>query len=126
VALSRFVVAGATNTGITYLLYLGLLQLMPYVAAYSFTFLAGIALGYTLNTYVVFKARATVKSAAMYPLMYVLNYLVGVGLLYALVELLGVPNEVAPLLVIAASAPVMYLATKFAIKGIEHEKSINQ
>lgn len=125
-ALSRFVIAGATNTGITYVLYLALLQFMPYVAAYSVTYLAGIALGYVLNAYVVFKERPTAKSAAMYPLVYVLNYLLGLSLLYALVELMGVPREMAPLLVIAVSVPIMYLATKFVFKGFGHEKTINQ
>ena len=125
-ALPRFVIAGTANTGITYVLYLGLLQIMPYVAAYSVTYIAGIALGYVLNAYVVFKARPTAKSAAMYPLVYVLNYLFSLSLLYALVELLSVPREIAPLIVIAVSVPVMYLATKFVFKEIGYEKAINQ
>ena len=37
-AFSRFLIAGALNTGLTYLLYLGLLFLMPYVWAYSLTY----------------------------------------------------------------------------------------
>jgi putative flippase GtrA len=125
VALSRFVIAGAANTGITYVLYLALLQFIPYIAAYSLTYFAGIALGYVLNAYVVFKERPTVKSAAMYPLVYALYYLLGLGLLYGLVELFGVPSEIAPLLVIGVSVPVMYSFTRFIFKGLENEKTIN-
>lgn len=125
-ALSRFVVAGAVNTGVTYVLYLGLLQMMPYVAAYSVTYLAGIALGYALNAYVVFKVRPSVKSALMYPLVYFLNYLLGLSFLYAFVELLGAPIEIAPLFVVAASVPIMYVATQFIFKRVVHEKTINR
>jgi putative flippase GtrA len=99
---------------------------MPYVAAYSVTYLAGIVLGYVLNAYVVFKERPTAKSAAMYPLVYLLNYLLGLSLLYALVEFFDVQREIAPFLVIAVSVPIMYLATKFVFKGGENEKAINQ
>lgn len=125
-ALSRFVVAGAANTGITYVLYLALLQIMPYEAAYSVTYLAGIVLGYLLNAHFVFKERPTSKSATMYPLAYVLNYMLGLSLLYTLVELVGAPREMAPLLVLLVSVPIMYLATKFVFKGVVCEKTVNQ
>lgn len=125
-ALSRFVIAGAANTCTTYVLYLALLQFMPYVAAYSVTYLVGIVLGYALNAYIVFKERPTAKSAAMYPLVYALNYLLGLSILYALVEFFDVQREIAPFIVIAVSVPIMYLATKFVFKGVENESAINQ
>lgn len=124
--LPRFVIAGALNTGLTYVLYLALLQFMPYGAAYSVTYLAGMALGYALNAYLVFKARPTAKSAAMYPFVYVLNYLLGLCLLYALVEIVAVPREIAPLLVVAVTLPVMYLLMAFVFHRKFNEKIINQ
>lgn len=125
-ALSRFIIAGAANTGITYLLYLSLLQLMPYVAAYSVTYLTGIALGYVLNAYLVFKERPTAKSAAMYPFVCVMNYLFGLVLLYVIIELLGGPREIAPLIAIVVSAPVMYVTTKFIFKRVGSAKIVDQ
>jgi len=114
------------NTAVTYLLYLVLLQVLPYVEAYSMTYLAGIFLGYMLNSYVVFKERPTLKSVAMYPLVYVLNYLFGLSILYTFVELFGVPREMAPLFVIAISVPVAYISIRFVFKGSRNEKILNK
>lgn len=111
-AFPRFLIAGAVNTGLTYVLYLGLLFLMPYVWAYSLTYAVGIGMGYLLNARWVFKRAPSLGSATVYPLTYALNYLVGVGMLWLLVELIHIPKEIAPLLVVAVSVPVMYIVTK--------------
>ena len=74
-AFPRFLIAGAVNTGLTYVLYLGLLLLIPYVWAYSVTYAVGIGTGYLLNARWVFKRVPSLSSATAYPLTYVLNYL---------------------------------------------------
>lgn len=117
-ALSRFVIAGAINTGFTYVLYLLFLHFMSYVIAYSITYIVGLGVGYMLNVYWVFKGRPTVKSAAMYPFTYMLNYIFGLLLLRMLVESAGVSREMAPLLVVIATVPLMYLATKFVFRVV--------
>lgn len=114
--LSRFVIAGALNTGATYLLYLVLVRAMPYVAAYTVSYLAGIAIGYALNVWWVFRTRASVQSASVYPLAYVANYLLGVGLLWMFVQQFGAPAAVAPLLVLPISVPLMYLMSRFIFR----------
>jgi putative flippase GtrA len=110
--ISRFVVAGALNTGLTYLLYLLLLQLMPYVWAYSITYAAGIVGGYLVNARWVFRQKPTLRSAAAYPVSYAINYALGLCLLWLAVEKLGVPKELAPLLVVVITTPVMYMMSK--------------
>lgn len=124
----RFVIAGGLNTALTYILYLGLLPLMPYAWAYSLSYVAGIALGYLLNSKWVFKSQASFRTATAYPLTYGINYVLGVGLLWLLVEFVGVPKEIAPLIVVAVSMPVMYVITRSLFQGrLDHEtKAINQ
>lgn len=111
-SLPKYVVAGGVNTGLTYLLYLLLLRVMPYIWAYSLTFAAGIVLGYLFNAFWVFKARPQFRSALSYPLAYAFNYAFGVVLLWLLVEQLRVPEEAAPLFVVILSVPLMYVITK--------------
>ena len=111
-AFPRFVVAGAINTGATYLLYLLLLQVSPYGVAYSLSFVAGILIGYLLNSLWVFKRGLETRTATTYPLAYLLNYLLGIGLLWVLVDVTGLPASVAPLLVMLVSVPLMYVVTK--------------
>lgn len=109
----RFLVAGGGNTVATYLLYLLLLQFMSYRLAYSITFLVGIGIGYLINVLWVFDKALTAKSALAYPIVYSVQYLVGLGLLAALVEIMGIPKVVAPLIVVAATLPVVFWLTKF-------------
>jgi putative flippase GtrA len=111
-AFPRFLIAGALNTGLTYIMYLGLLYLIPYVWAYTLTYTAGIVLGYSLNTQWVFKKEPNFRSATAYPLTYGLNYFLGLGLLWLFVELMNLPKEIAPLVVVTISTPIMYFFTK--------------
>ncbi|QBP78132.1 GtrA family protein [Herbaspirillum huttiense] len=125
-AFSRFFIAGLLNTGVTYLGYLGLLRLIPYTWAYTVTFVAGICFGYLLNTYWVFKQRAGLRSATFYPLTYAVNYVLGLGLIWMFVDLLKVPRELAPVLVMAISVPIMYFLTKHIFRAsADHEKIDN-
>lgn len=116
-SLPKYLVAGAINTGATYLLYLLLVRVLPYLWAYSLTFAAGIVIGYLINSLWVFKARMQWRSIVSYPLAYVFNYAFGVLLLWLLVEQMQIPKEVAPLLVVIVSMPAMYLLTKTIFHG---------
>lgn len=124
-AFPRFVIAGAVNTGMTYVIYLILLLFMPYVWAYSFTYIVGIFLGYALNSRWVFKKPPSLHSATVYPLTYGFNYLLGVGLLWILVEKMKTPEQLAPLVVVAISVPVMYWITKAIFERKLNEKIID-
>jgi len=121
----RFILAGTVNTGVTYAIYLILLPFMPYFWAYSVTFIAGIAIGYGLNARWVFRRAPDLRTAAAYPLTYVLNYLFGVVLLWILVEIVGIGEKLAPLIVVGISVPAMYLLTKAVFGRGRNEKAID-
>ncbi|EIF33060.1 putative membrane protein [Burkholderia sp. Ch1-1] len=108
----RFLVSGAVNTLATYILYLLLLEFLPYTWAYTITYAAGIALGYLLSAKWVFKKDLSVRTAASYPLVYLINYAIGIGILKLCVRVLHVPAQVAPLIVICVTVPVMFILTR--------------
>lgn len=123
---SKFLIAGTLNTLLTYFIYLGLLLLMPYIWAYSLTYAIGIVLGYFLNTKWVFKKAANLRTATVYPLSYGFNYLFGVVTLWYLIETIKLPKEIAPLVVVTISVPIMYLFTKAIFQGkLSHETKKN-
>lgn len=125
-AFPRYLIAGTLNTGLTYLLYLGLLLLMPYIWAYSLTYVAGIALGYALNARWVFKKAPSLRTATIYPLSYAFNYTLGVALLWVFVEIVDLPKEIAPLVVVAITVPLMYILTKAIFQGdMSHGEKID-
>jgi putative flippase GtrA len=112
----RFIVAGAINSGLTYILYLFLLRVLPYPAAYTLSFAAGIALSLVLQGTWVFRSRITVRKAIQFPLVYVVQYLSGLALLALFVEKLRLPREFAPLLVVACTIPLTFVLTRYVFR----------
>jgi putative flippase GtrA len=113
----RFLGVGATNTIVTYLLYLLLLHVLSYRVAYSTTFAIGIVLAYTLNTRYVFRGTWQWKRLAAYPLVYVVQYVLGLFLLTLLVERGWANEQLAPLVVVVLSLPVVFIMSRLIIKA---------
>jgi putative flippase GtrA len=112
----KFLVAGGLNTGLTYLVYLAALTIVPYVAAYTIAYIAGIGISYILNTYFVFKEKVTIRKALAFPLVYLVQYLAGAGLLVVFVKWVYIPETYAPLLVVVATLPLTFYLSKRVIK----------
>jgi putative flippase GtrA len=113
----RFLIAGAANTVATYGVYLALLPLLNYAVAYSIAFVAGILLSYLLNTRFVFRVAGSMRRFAMYPLVYVAQYLVGLAVLHAAVALFDVKEELALLASVAVSLPLTFLLSRLVLKA---------
>lgn len=114
----RFVIAGGLNTGLTYIVYLTLLLIMPYKIAYTLSFLTGIGLGYIFNATFVFRRKPVLRTASLYPFVYLVQYVMGILLLSLFVEKISLDEKIAPILVVIVSLPVMYYLTRllFSIK----------
>lgn len=112
----RFLISGGVNTLGTYLLYLALLQLMPYWLSYAIAFVSGIALAYTLNRLFVFGAPRSEGKAAMLPLVYLAQYGLGAVIVYAWVDLLRLPASFAPLASIAITIPLTFVASRWLFR----------
>ena len=116
----RYLIVGGTNTAITYGIYLVLLIVLPYSAAYTIAYISGIPIAYTLNSRFVFHKPLHWKKAFQFPLVYVVQYLAGIALLSLWVELLHISDVIAPLLVIACTVPVTFVLSRLIIKGRAH------
>lgn len=108
----RFLVAGAVNTTFSYLLYILLLAYLHYSWAYTIAYCAGILLSYYLNTYFVFKQVASWSGFAKFPLVYLAQYIVGVIVLWILVQRLSVSPGLAMIAVIGISIPLTFILSK--------------
>ena len=113
----RFLCGGAVNTLFTYLLYLGLIQVLPYQWAYFIGYVTGVVLAYWLNARFVFKVRLSWKGLFAYPVVYLVQYVVAAALLEMLVRLGGVPPVYAPLMVTVALTPLTYLMNQLILKA---------
>jgi putative flippase GtrA len=108
----RFLVSGAFNTAATYALYLLLLLAFPYWVSYSVAYAAGIVLAYILSRDFVFKRRLTGQRLLAFPLVYVVQYLIGLAVAAAWVDLLGLPAWLAPAAALAITVPITFLMTR--------------
>jgi putative flippase GtrA len=112
---ARFLLAGAANTLLTYLLYILLLKFLAYLSAYSIVYCLGIALSYFLNVYFVFKQRISFASFAKFPIVYIIQYCLGAAILWLLVDRADVTPANAMIGAIAGTIPVTFLASRFVL-----------
>ena len=118
---SRFIFWGGVNTLFGYLVYAFLLLFLQYLVAYTITYALGIFISYYLNSRFVFRREVELRKAMQYPLVYLVQYLLGTAALYLLVQVLGVNKLLAPLLVILLTIPVTYLMGRRIIGGRRDE-----
>ena len=112
----RFVVFGAINTLSAYLLYVALLTFLPYAAAYSIAYVLGIFFSYWLNAKFVFREKLRLSAALQYPVIYAVQYVVGLTGLYLLIERTRVSAAVAPFIMALVTSPLAYLLSRFVIR----------
>lgn len=117
----RFLVAGVVNTVAAYAIYLALLPPLDYTVAYTIAYLAGIVIAYLLSTGFVFRATRTVANMAMFPLVYLVQYLLGAITLNLAVRSFGVPRQFALLISIAITLPVTF----FLSRALLHRRQEN-
>jgi putative flippase GtrA len=114
----RFVVAGAINTGATYALYLICLLALPYLAAYSISYIAGLGISFLLNSHFVFRKPANgIKSYSIFALVYAVQFIVSAVLLWLIVDRIGIMPQVALIFVLTVSVPLTYLGLRSAFQG---------
>lgn len=113
----RFLLSGGLNTLLTYALYLTLFAFVPYWAAYSIAFVAGIMLAYVLNRHFVFRRHRGTLSWLGMPLVYGIQYGFGLLLLWLWVEVAGFDARLGPLAVVAATVPLTFVLSRFLFVG---------
>lgn len=114
--LLRFGLGGGVNTLATLLLYWLLLRFMPSQAAYAISFLAGIVLGYLLNTAFVFNVRRSWRSFLMVPAVYAAGYLAGALVLEIATGVFRVDPYIAPLFSILVTVPLTFVLMRLVLR----------
>ena len=114
---SSFLLCGAANTVLTYALYAMFLLLMSYKLSYSLAYICGIVVSYYLNSEFVFKEPVSLLKFLKYPAVYIVQYLLGIIILYICVDVFGISKWLAPVVVIVISLPVTFGLSKLIIKG---------
>jgi putative flippase GtrA len=110
-----FLLFGALNTLVSYLIYLAALAIFAYPVAYTVSWIAGIATSYFFNARFVFRQRLRVATAVRYPIVYVCQYTFGICLLYLLVGMFHWSPRLAPMAVIIVSVPLTFALSRLIL-----------
>ena len=119
----RFLLAGAFNTAVGYGLYLLLNTFLDYRGAYTISYVLGIVLSYAITTAFVFKRPWRWRRLLAYPSVYAVQYLVGLALIWLMVDRLGLPDTWAPLIILPITIPLTFALSRLIVKG-RHRESI--
>lgn len=114
---ARFLVAGGLNTLASYALYAVLLQVLPYLAAYTVAYVAGIVSGYVLTARYVFRQPLSLRRFLTYPLVHVIQYALGSLVLWTCVQVLGLDRLIAFAAATCLSVPVTFVVSRRLLVG---------
>lgn len=109
----RFLLAGGSNTLITYAIYLLALNSLGYQYAYTLSYVIGLLISYILNRRFVFQSHRGWLSFVLMPTIYLAQYGLGLFIVWLWVDQLGWRAEPAPLIATACSLPITFLLSKW-------------
>lgn len=110
---ARFLMSGGFNTALTYSVYLLLLNFLSYRASYTIAYVSGVVIAYALNRFFVFKSHNGIRSVALFPLVYLAQYLASLLILWIWIEKFGLDERIGPLLAIVITVPITFVLTKY-------------
>lgn len=113
----RFLAFGIANTLLTYGIYCGLVSFVPAQIAYAIVYALGIALAYAGNVWWVFRVHPRLATAAVYPLLYLLQYSLTAGLLEVLTRYGSLGERVALAIAIVVVTPLSFFLSRRLLRG---------
>jgi putative flippase GtrA len=108
----RFGMVGAVNTAVFSVLYLALHPHLPYFLAFTIAFVLAMVGSFFLNTYVTYRTRPSWRKFLLFPLTYLVNYLVTSAGVLVLVNGLHVGTRIAPLIAAVVAIPFTFLLSR--------------
>lgn len=112
----KFCLVGISNTLISYGVYCIFVVINKdlYIVGNAAGFVVSVLNSYIWNSKFVFKKQdERVKTITKTFLAYGTNLLIGTGLLYVFVDVLGISEFIAPILNLAVTTPLNFLLNKF-------------
>lgn len=113
----KFLLSGGLNTIVTYGIYLLLLRYLPYSTSYTISYITGIVIAYLMNRFFVFKSHRGLKSMVLLPLVYLIQYLLNLLIIWLWIEKIGLAIRLAPLAAIVITIPITYIISKIVFRS---------
>lgn len=113
---ARFILGGILNSAVGYGSYLILLHWLRYEISFTISYIIGIVVSYIFNATCVFRQPMGWRSAIRYPIVYLIQYMLGLILLKTLVEGMHIPAKLAPLIVTILTIPATFVTSRIILR----------
>jgi putative flippase GtrA len=110
-----FVFFGLINTALTYLIYLLLLMVTDFRISYTISFISGIVFAFYVQSKFVFQTPMTGKKAALFPIIYLAQYLIGLAVITVCVNSFHIPASFALAVSILITVPLTFFLSRFVL-----------
>lgn len=117
----KFGLVGLLNTMVTYILYIILLNKFQYSLAYSISYVVGIVVSYFFNTFFVFKQPITIDRFLKFPIVYLVQYLLNLLLMFVFVNKLFMNEKIVLLMSIVITFPITFLISRYVLKSAKKQ-----
>ena len=111
-----FILGGGINTGVTYLIYLGLNIFFTYQIAYLLSYVIGVIFAYWFNSKFVFRVILSWRSFYSYPTVYIIQYFISAIFLEGFIRVFKIKTSFAPLVLAISMIPICYLTNRLFLK----------
>lgn len=121
----RFNIIGTANFVVTQILYLTLYLVFKinYIVAYTATSIISISASYYLNSKFTFKEQKySLKKYLLSFLVYVFEYALNLGIILALVNIIGLNKIIAPIIAPVFSTIPVFFLMRLIIKHTEEKE----
>lgn len=112
----KFVIVGLTATGISYLIYISLLNLIDKNIAYTIGYAISFCFNLIASNLFTFKTKVNVKNGIRFSLAHLTNFIIQIILLNFF-TMIGIPKIYAPIPVYVIAVPVNFFVVRFALKS---------
>lgn len=113
----RFLFAGTFNLGLTYGLYLLLLQFFPYSISFTISYVVGLIFVSIINVKVVFKKKTTAFNGMKTISVYLFQYLLSLLLLFFFVHYLLISPNISPLIITFLLVPITFFSNRMILRN---------
>jgi len=111
----RFGILGVANTLVTGAIFYGLGLAMASSLAYTIAFGIGVAFAVTVTPRLVFRVRPRAQRRAAYALWYVLVYVLGLGLVLLLADVVRADHRQVVVFTVMATAVLSFIGGRFVL-----------
>ncbi|MGI6324479.1 MAG: GtrA family protein [Bacilli bacterium] len=111
-----FVIIGIINTLNHNIIYLILLNFLPYYWSNVLAFFGSMTISFVLNSWLTFKVKMTLIKFIKFPISYIPNFISQMLGIVILVEYINTPEKYAAFLASLIAIPLTYLIMQFILK----------